>query len=110
MLTTGGFITSEKSEQYVAEAAAYSEAWPGHYLGAVLIWEGKAYAWRYSVGDAQDERPGVIAIDADGHVFIAEDEMNAMARNAGHCCQKMVNKCSCTGLIKDYLCITFVIL
>ncbi|WP_407210685.1 MULTISPECIES: hypothetical protein [Enterobacteriaceae] len=38
----------------------------------VLIWEGKAYGWKNCLRDAGCERPGAIAIDTDGHVFIAE--------------------------------------
>lgn len=65
-------MTSAELKFYAAEAAAYREAWPGHNHGVVLIWEGKAYAWKNCLRDAQHERPGVIAIDANGHVFIAE--------------------------------------
>ncbi|EGL4300878.1 antirestriction protein ArdR [Salmonella enterica] len=58
--------------RFAAEAAAYREAWPGHDGGVVLIWEGKAYGWKNCLRDAGGERPGAIAIDTDGHVFIAE--------------------------------------
>lgn len=62
------------SEQasYAATAAAYRKAWPGHDHGVILIWEGKAYAWKNCLRDPQHERPGAIAIDENGHVFIAE--------------------------------------
>ncbi|MDI3360336.1 antirestriction protein ArdR [Lelliottia sp. V89_10] len=65
-------MTADQLNDYIAEAAAYRESWPGHNHGVVLIWEGKAYAWKNCLRDPQHERPGVIAIDADGHVFIAE--------------------------------------
>lgn len=40
--------------------------------GIVMVWEGKAYAWKDSLRDAGHERPGVYAIDEAGNVFIAE--------------------------------------
>lgn len=42
--------------------------------GVVLIWAGEVYGWKNCLRDAQHERPGVIAVDADGHVFLAEGE------------------------------------
>uniref|UniRef100_E6XH07 Antirestriction protein ArdR n=1 Tax=Shewanella putrefaciens (strain 200) TaxID=399804 RepID=E6XH07_SHEP2 len=46
--------------------------------GVVLIWQNKVYGWKDSLRDASHERPGVIAVDADDHIFIAEggDEQN----------------------------------
>ncbi|OKP21764.1 antirestriction protein ArdR [Serratia fonticola] len=40
--------------------------------GVVLIWAGEVYGWKNCLRDAQHERPGAIAVDADEHVFIAE--------------------------------------
>ncbi|HFF9520128.1 TPA: antirestriction protein ArdR [Serratia marcescens] len=40
--------------------------------GVVLIWAGEVYGWKNCLRDAQHERPGAIAVDADAHVFIAE--------------------------------------
>ncbi|WP_168402998.1 antirestriction protein ArdR [Erwinia amylovora] len=40
--------------------------------GVVLIWGGKVYGWKNLLRDASHERPGAIAVDTAGHVFIAE--------------------------------------
>ncbi|ECM0205862.1 antirestriction protein ArdR [Escherichia coli] len=40
--------------------------------GIVMIWDGQVYGWKNCLRDAQHERPGVIAVDADENVFIAE--------------------------------------
>ena len=40
--------------------------------GVVLIWEGEVYGWKNCLRNAQDERPGAIAIDIAGNVYIAE--------------------------------------
>ncbi|TPG87736.1 hypothetical protein EAH72_34285 [Pseudomonas caspiana] len=40
--------------------------------GVVLVWQGEVYGWKNSLRDASHERPGVYALDEDGHVFIAE--------------------------------------
>jgi len=39
--------------------------------GVVLIWRGEVYGWKNILRDASHERPGSIAVDAEGHVFIA---------------------------------------
>ncbi|AKK99123.1 MAG: antirestriction protein ArdR [Enterobacter hormaechei] len=38
----------------------------------VLIWDGEAYGWKNVLRDPQHERPGAIAVDAEGNMFIAE--------------------------------------
>ncbi|EDQ6204397.1 MULTISPECIES: antirestriction protein ArdR [Citrobacter freundii complex] len=68
-LKRSGFFTRLR---YLAEADAYRRDWPGHDGGVVLIWEGKAYGWKNCLRDAHHEQPGAIAIDTDGHLFIAE--------------------------------------
>ena len=68
-LKRSGFFTCLR---YLAEADAYRRDWPGHDGGVVLIWEGKAYGWKNCLRDAHHEQPGAIAIDTDGHLFIAE--------------------------------------
>lgn len=40
--------------------------------GVVLIWDGKPYGWKDALRDAQAERPGAIAVDEDGRIFVAE--------------------------------------
>ena len=40
--------------------------------GVVLIWDGEAYGWKNVLRDPQHERPGAIAVDAEGNMFIAE--------------------------------------
>ena len=42
--------------------------------GVVLIWDGKVYCWKNILRDPQHERPGVIAVDTEENVFIAEEE------------------------------------
>ncbi|WP_413703358.1 hypothetical protein, partial [Raoultella ornithinolytica] len=37
-----------------------------------LIWDGEAYGWKNVLRDPQHERPGAIAVDAEGNMFIAE--------------------------------------
>lgn len=39
--------------------------------GVVLIWQGQAYGWKDKLSNAAHEQPGAVAVDADGHVFIA---------------------------------------
>ncbi|EAR2772339.1 TPA: antirestriction protein ArdR [Salmonella enterica] len=45
-----------------------------HYqkTGVVLIWDGEVYGWKDKLRDAQHERPGVVAVDTDGCVFVTE--------------------------------------
>lgn len=40
--------------------------------GVVLIWQGKAYGWKDRLRDPHCERPGVYAVDAEGHIFITD--------------------------------------
>lgn len=35
--------------------------------GVVLIWDGEAYGWKNVLRDPQHERPGAIAVDAEGN-------------------------------------------
>lgn len=46
--------------------------------GVVLFWEGVAYAWKNELRNPEHERPGVLAIDMEGHIFKAEggDDQN----------------------------------
>ncbi|EBW7114446.1 antirestriction protein ArdR [Salmonella enterica subsp. enterica serovar Telelkebir] len=53
-------------------AAAWREQNPEHEGGIVMIQNGQAYGWKNSLRDPQHECPGSIAVDADGHLFIAE--------------------------------------
>lgn len=40
--------------------------------GIVLIWNDEVYGWKNCLRDAQHERPGAIAVDVTGNIFIAE--------------------------------------
>lgn len=40
--------------------------------GIVLIWEGSAYGWKDTLRNPDHERPGAIAVDADGNIFEAQ--------------------------------------
>ncbi|WP_199911898.1 hypothetical protein [Dongshaea marina] len=37
--------------------------------GVVLIYEDQAYGWKNCLRDAGHERPGVFAVDEDGHIL-----------------------------------------
>lgn len=39
--------------------------------GVVLVFQGAAYGWKNVLRDPQHERPGAIAVDADGNAWIA---------------------------------------
>lgn len=58
--------------RYLAESESYRSDWPNREGGVVLIWDGKAYGWKNSLSDANHERPGSVAVDTDGNLFIAE--------------------------------------
>lgn len=53
-------------------AAEWRHKYPGHEHGVVLIWNGAAYGWKNCLRDAGHERPGALAVDAEGHVFEAQ--------------------------------------
>lgn len=40
--------------------------------GVVLIWDGRVYCWKNVLRDPQHERPGAVAVDTEGNMFIAE--------------------------------------
>ena len=48
------------------------EPHPRATTGVVLIWEGEVYGWKNCLRDAAHERPNAIAVDEQGHVFIAQ--------------------------------------
>lgn len=57
----------------VSIAALWRKAHPEHATtGVVMIWEENPYGWKNCLRDAHCERPGVIAVDVDNHIFIAE--------------------------------------
>lgn len=58
--------------QLHALAAKY-RAKRGHETGVVLFWRSLAYGWKNTLRDPQHERPGALAVDADGRVFQAID-------------------------------------
>ena len=63
-------------------AAAWRARWPGHAGGVVLVWSGEGYGWKNCLRDADHERPGALAVDADGNVYRAEggdDQDGALA-------------------------------
>ena len=55
-----------------AAAEAWRARWPGHAGGVVLVWSGEGYGWKNCLRDAGHERPGALAVDADGNVYRAE--------------------------------------
>lgn len=60
---------------YVEELRATARKWRDlneHQEGVVLIWQGSVYGWKNCLRDAAHEQPGAFAVDADGHIFIAE--------------------------------------
>ncbi len=60
------------AQQARAAAEAWRESWPGHAGGVVLVWDGEGYGWKNCLRDAGHERPGALAVDADGNVYRAE--------------------------------------
>ncbi len=65
-----------------AAATDWRTRWPGHAGGVVLVWDGAGYGWKNCLRDASHERPGALAVDADGNVYRAEggdDQGGAMA-------------------------------
>ena len=58
---------------YVEIARSWRLQKPEHAdSGIVLIWNDAVYGWKNFLRDPQHERPGEIAIDSSGHIFIAE--------------------------------------
>jgi len=53
-------------------ASQWRSEHPDHQGGVVLVWDGQAYGWKDRLRDAGHERPRAYAVDADGHVFVAE--------------------------------------
>lgn len=51
--------------------------------GIVLIWNNQPYDWKNSLRGAHCERPGVIAVNFENHIFIAEGETNIIGVNIG---------------------------
>lgn len=50
--------------------------------GVVLIWNERVTGWKNELRDPQQDVPGVLAVDTDGHVFVAEggDDYNGAER------------------------------
>lgn len=40
--------------------------------GVVLVWESAVYGWKDELRDPGHERPGAVAVDAEGRAWIAE--------------------------------------
>lgn len=59
-----------KLEQAIEQASAYrrDENATG---GIVLVWAGQVYGWKNELRDPHSERPGALAISADGLVWLA---------------------------------------
>lgn len=53
-------------------AARWRSDNPGHEEGVVLIWNGQVYGWKNNLRNAEHEQPGAIAVDPEGHLFVAE--------------------------------------
>lgn len=65
-------MTRLEQETLRAIAAEWRLSEPEHDSGVVLIWQNKAYGWKNKLRDPQSERPGVYAVDDDGHIFKTE--------------------------------------
>ena len=63
-------MESKQLKQAARVALKYrkDEQQPG---GVVLVWAGQAYGWKNELRDPQSERPGALAVDTDGCVWIA---------------------------------------
>lgn len=59
-----------KLEQAIELASAYrrDEQQPD---GIVLVWAGQVYGWKNELRDPQHERPGALAVNASGRVWVA---------------------------------------
>lgn len=65
-------ITTMTTASARAAATVWRTRWPGHDAGVVLVWDGEGYGWKNCLRDASHERPGALAVDADGNVYRAE--------------------------------------
>lgn len=63
---------SQVIEALRTTATRWREGNQEHRGGVVLVWQGLVYGWKDALRDASHERPGVYAVDEEGHVFIAE--------------------------------------
>ena len=63
-------MESKQLKQAARVALKYrkDEQQPG---GVVLVWAGQAYGWKNELRDPQHERPGALALDAEGGVWEA---------------------------------------
>lgn len=59
-------------EDLRATAQKWRDENQGHQGGIVLVWQESVYGWKNCLRDAAHEQPGAFAVDADGHIFIAE--------------------------------------
>lgn len=59
-------------------AKQWRDSWDSYPDGVVLIWNMKVYGWKSTLREPSAERPGSIAIEADGRAYIAEggDDQN----------------------------------
>ena len=60
----------QKLEQAIKLAQAYRLK-EQRQDGVVLVWDGQVYGWKNELRDPQHERPGVLAVSADGRVWKA---------------------------------------
>ena len=65
-------MITPRPRQLIALARRWRNENPKHHGGVVLIFAGKVYGWKNLLRDPSDERPGVFAVDADEHIFVAE--------------------------------------
>ena len=60
----------QKLEQAIKLAEAYRRE-EGQDGGIVLVYAGQVYGWKNELRDPQSERPGALAVSADGRVWLA---------------------------------------
>ena len=53
-------------------ASEWRARYPEYEAGVVLIWNGSAYGWKSKLREAYTEKPGALAVDDAGHVYVAE--------------------------------------
>ena len=60
------------TNQQIAVAWRATQPEPRRSSGVVLVWDGQVYGWKDALREPQHERPGAVAVDVNGRVWIAE--------------------------------------
>ena len=64
----GGSVTTERA---IANEWRSTQDEPRASTGVVLIYEGRAYGWKNALRDPHHERPGAVAVDPAGKMWMA---------------------------------------